>query len=204
MYLNFNATVFTIEELKAAVKKRYREFVHEDDLNGAHSDAIKAQQTLKQASEELVNLYVQTDGHERNLILTPEELSARKERSDKLGIVKAIFSALRKDNGAAEQDIKTAVRYQVTLRKLNIDSIALGSRIIGTLCGDLKLVFFEDSRNSPRIWKLAKKPHARSGVFLVDKLSDDDIIAICPEFHNFRIYESSRRSHVASETSDEY
>ena len=200
MYLNFNATKFTKVELKAAVKKRYSDEIHDDDLTAGLEDAITAQQTLGQAADAIVKLYVETDGHERNLILTPEELAIRKEKGDKIGIVKAIIAAMRKAEGATENDLKVAVRYQVTLRKLKAEPNALGSHIVSTLCSELGFAVMLESRTST-VWKLAKKPHARN--FPVDKLTDDELMALCPDFKMF-IQQDYHRRAQRQEATEEY
>jgi hypothetical protein len=191
MLINPKATVFTLEQLKATVKKRYRDEIHEDDIAGAFNDAQEKKQTLLEASEELVALYVKTDGHERNLILTVEELAARKLTQDKLGIVKSIISAMGKDQGATEADLKVAVRMQVTLRKLHLDSITLGSTIVELLVRENLAFVEQQNHRTPMRWFLAKTPRAKVATAL--KLKDTEIEALCPDFNNFIIYERSRR-----------
>lgn len=178
-YINLKAVVFTEAQILAVAKKRYRDVFHGDDVKNALTDAIVNGQTLEQAARALVTLYVQTDGHEKNLILTPEELVERKHKTDCIGIVKAIISAMRAGNGANENQLKTVVRYQINLRKLNVDPLFVGSTIVSRLIEqNLSLFVWE---NNVRVWRLVHKPRSRQNIFLVDQLTDDELMTYCPE-----------------------
>lgn len=190
-FINPQATKFSIADLTAAVKKRYRDEVHPDDIQGAHADALRIGQNLGQAVEELVKLYIKTDGHDKNLILTEQELNDRKTKANKTGIVKSIIAVIRKEKGASVSDLKTTVRLQATMRKLIINSDLLGSDIVSTLCEEEFVVYTPGNRASPDNWKLHKAPRARS--FAIDKLTDDQLAALCPDFELYKIYDSGRR-----------
>ena len=192
-FINLQTTKFSIADLTAAIKKRYRDEVHAEDIKGAHSDAVRDGQTLGQAVEDLVKLYVQTDGHEKNLILTEQELNERRTKANKYGIVKAIILAIRSEKGATISDLKTTVRLQATMRKLQINSDALGSHIVGTLCDEGLVVHNPPTRTTPENWKLFKAPRARS--YRVDKLTDEQITKLCLDFDMFLVYDSGRRQY---------
>lgn len=196
MHINLKATTFTIQQLEAAVKKRYRESIHPDDLKNAFDDAVKVEQTLGVAVDDLVKLYVDTDGHEKNLILTPEELAARKNKSDKEGILKSIISAVSKPNGASVQDLKTAIRTQATLRKLQINTDTYGSDLVATLC-EQGLVSYKAAEwqfgkmKSPESWHIIKAPRARTAAF--DKLTKEQQLELCRNFNEYPMVDQFAR-----------
>lgn len=196
IFINPNATKFTIQEFTAALKKRYRDEIDQQDIIGAYADAQEKQQQLGEAVKELVDLYVRTDGHERNLILTPEELAARKERSDKEGILKSIISAVSKPGGAGVNELKTAVRTQVTLRKLQINGDTYGSDLVAKLCEQNLVTYIAaewqyGKLKAPENWHIFKAPRARSTAF--DKLTKEQQLELCPSFEGYKLHEFSGR-----------
>lgn len=199
-FINPQATKFSIADLTVAVKKRYRDEVHPDDVQGAHADAVRIGQTLGQAVEELVKLYIKTDGHEKNLILTEQEINDRKTKANKVGIVKSIIAAVRKDKGASVSDLKTTVRLQATMRKLTINSDLLGSNIVSNLCDEGSVIYTPGNRTTPDNWKLFKAPRART--FAIDKLTDEQLATFCPDFELYKVYDSGRRPHRESNYDD--
>ncbi len=202
-YIDLNTKKFDIAVFKTALKKRYRDEFDPTDVQGAFDDAIAKEQTLGEAVKELVDLYVKTDGHDRNLILTAEELVARKDRNDKLGILKAVINAVSKPNGASEADIKLAVRTQMTMRKLQTDPINYGSHLVSTLCEKGLVTFtaavYEYGKlKKPANWTIFKAPRARSTAF--EKLSDQDKFELCPALYVPKITEGFRRPRQEAET----
>ena len=208
IFINPNATKFTIKEFTAALKKRYRDEIDEQDIQSAYKDAQENQQQLGAAVKELVDLYVRTDGHDRNLILTAEELATRKTISDKEGILKSIISAVSKPNGASVNDLKVAVRTQATLRKLTLDSDAYGSDLVAKLC-EQELVIYKPADwqfgklKAPESWHIFKAPRARTTAF--EKLSKEQQIELCPSFEAYRPQEHRPRPHYKErEQRDDY
>lgn len=179
MYINLKATTFTAAQLIEVAKKRYRDVFHEIDVNDTLADAVKFSKTLEEAANALVDLYVLTDGHEQNMILTHEELQERKHKTDKIGLVKAIILAMRKDAGATELELKTTVRYQISMRKLKVDPLGIGSEIVSALV-EQELAYTAQGATGT-VWKLVKKPRSRPGNFLADVLTDEQLIALSPE-----------------------
>lgn len=196
IFINPNATKFTIQEFGVALKKRYRDEIDPQDIEGAYKDAQEKQQSLAEAVKELVDLYVRTDGHERHLILTAEELATRKTNSDKEGILKSIISAVSKPNGASVQDLKIAVRTQATLRKLQINTDAYGSDLVAALC-EQNLVTYKPAEwqygklKTPECWYIFKAPRARSTAF--EKLTTQQQLELCPSFDGYKQQENSGR-----------
>lgn len=196
IFINPNATKFTIQEFTAALKKRYRDEFDQQDIQGAFNDAMEKGQQLGAAVKELVDLYVKTDGHDRNLILTAEELAIRKTNSDKEGILKSIIAAVSKPDGATVSDLKTAVRTQATLRKLQLNTDLYGSDLVAILC-EQNLVTFKPAEwqygklKSPDSWLIAKVPRARLTTF--EKLTKEQQLELCPSFDNYKVYEQAGR-----------
>jgi hypothetical protein len=118
---------FTKEEVLEAAKKRYRTEVCIDQMD----DAMK-RPTLKEAVDVIIADSIYWDGHDRNVILTQEELKARQQRSDAEGVITALVKVLEK-GGADELTLKKAVRDQVAMRRMKVNADHLSSSIVRVL-----------------------------------------------------------------------
>lgn len=162
---------FTKDEFIKALKARYRDPIHADDIEGALTDAHAKEQSLKDAVEELVQIYVKEDGDSRFLILTPDEIKQRDENAAKIAFVRALIDRMRK-GPATSPELKTAVRYQATMRKLTtLDTDALSSDIVAILNSE-KLV----KMGRGGTWELC----VRAGKALAENLKGDDFLKFCP------------------------
>lgn len=109
---------FTREDLMAACKKRYNGSICVDLMD----EALRAA-TLKEAVDILVSDTIYHDGHDRNLILTQEELKARRIRMNIIGVLRAMISTLKKGK-VSQKSIEFAITAQMAMRKLkcyNVD-----------------------------------------------------------------------------------
>lgn len=188
MFINLSATSFTSEQLVMAAKKRYRDVLHETDVADAMKDAKKKSQTLGQAVEEIVALYVSTDGHDRNLIKTQEELKKERDDGAKIGVIKALLATMR-DKQAVEADLKFAVRMQINLRKLKLNEVAYGSDIVSKLVEE-GYVLYNYSKTGPT-WTLAPAANKRKKAYQIDKLTDKDLIELCPDLSSYNNYQQT-------------
>lgn len=162
---------FTKDEFIKALKARYRDQIHADDIEGALTDAHAKEQSLKAAVEELVQIYVTEDGDNRFLILTPDEIKQRDENAAKIAFVRSLLDRMRR-GPASSSELKTAVRYQATMRKLTaLDTDALSSDIV-VLLNREKLV----KMGRGDTWELC----VRSGKPVAESLKGNDFLKFCP------------------------
>lgn len=204
IYIDPNSTKYDIETFKAALKKRYKDEFDPSDVQGAFADAKEKNQTLGEAVKELVDLYVQTDGHDRNLILTQAEIDQRKVRDNKLGVFRAIAGVLHANEPATAERLITATRMQVTMRKLTIVPRDYSSGIMSAL-HEANLIQFNPAdhrRNIAESWSPIKQPRAK--LSLIQKLTDDEILQLCPDFSLYVPREEFRRPFTKPRQQHEY
>lgn len=199
IFIDPNSTKFNVDTFKAALRKRYSEAFDPADVQGAFNDAIEKKQTLGDAVKELVDLYVQTDGHERFLILTPAEIAHRKDMDNRLGILRSIEVLLKKPHGCTAEEIVNAVRMQLTLRKFinycagdycyDFMHLLISSQVVV----EIAAVYQYGKMVTPITYIAAKAPRAR--LTALDKLTQEQRYALCPDINNYAPREQSSRAY---------
>lgn len=114
---------FTEDQLIEALDKRYR---NEPQVEAEVFDQALAMEKLQDAVEFLKNYLVKRDGHERDVILTQEELKTRAVNMNIIGILNGAINVLKKGS-ATQKSIEQALSIQAGLRRLkmyNVDKLA--------------------------------------------------------------------------------
>lgn len=142
---------YNYDELYAAVKKRYRSahMVARQDVN----DVLDLNLPLiKEAVEEVVKRTVARVGHDRDVILTTQELGDRALRSEAEGIVGALMAMLKKPS--TEVEINRAIRQQVSMRKIDRDGDRVAHALMRALTDDKHVSLTYGNPRVPSTWML--------------------------------------------------
>lgn len=139
----------TFERIVEMMKKRYRGTIIVSAV-----DAHLKEATIKEAFDKILAQHVRLDGHERNIILTPEELVVRQRNDNIKGVVGAIATVLK--GSGDHRDMIAAVSRQVAMRKMrNVYSASVLAESIIRKLKDEKIIALKLHTNTKTVWTLA-------------------------------------------------
>jgi hypothetical protein len=131
---------YKLDDLKKAINKRVR-----TNVAPAYVEAQMGKASIKHAVDAYVADHVKRFGHDRDIILTQEELQERTRRGNAQGLVAAFLNVFKGEDqtkqSADENDTYKAVRVQASMRKITARDPDHFTTIIGRFLFDNKVLY---------------------------------------------------------------